>query len=317
MTTPLTSRDRYRGCLLGLACGDALGTTIEFQPPGSFEPITEIVGGGPFGLAAGQWTDDTAQALCLAESLVACHGFDAKDQMDRYCRWWKTGYLSCTGDCFDIGVTTARALARYAATGDPYAGTPDGGGNGCLMRLAPVPMFFAADPALAMRMAGASARTTHGAPAAVDAARAFGAILAGLLRGEPKEAVLAPDYVGPRGRVWDGGRRLHREVALVLAGSYKDREPPAIQGRGYAVRALEAALWAFDRGADFADVVRRAANLGDDADTTAAIAGQLAGACYGVRGIPARWRKAVAWRERITGLANRLCELAARGPARG
>ena len=81
------SADRAFGALLGLAVGDALGTTLEFKSPGTFTPITDMVGGGPFGLAPGQWTDDTSMALCLAESLVECHGLDARDQMERYRRW--------------------------------------------------------------------------------------------------------------------------------------------------------------------------------------------------------------------------------------
>jgi ADP-ribosyl-[dinitrogen reductase] hydrolase len=114
---------RYRGALLGLAVGDALGTTLEFKPPGTFKPIRDMVGGGPFNLQPGQWTDDTSMALCLAESLVKARGFDPKDQMDRYCRWWREGYLSCTGRCFDIGVTVSGALAEYCKTGNPFSGS--------------------------------------------------------------------------------------------------------------------------------------------------------------------------------------------------
>jgi len=98
-------RARYRGSLLGLATGDALGTTLEFSPPGSFTPIADMVGGGPFSLRPGEWTDDTSMALCLAESLVQCRGFDPRDQLERYLRWYRTGYLSSNGRCFDIGAT--------------------------------------------------------------------------------------------------------------------------------------------------------------------------------------------------------------------
>ena len=89
-----TVQMRYQGCLTGLAVGDALGTTVEFKAPGTFSPLTNIVGGGPFGLDKGQWTYDTSMALCLAESLVTCGTFNARDQMERYTRWWKEGYLS-------------------------------------------------------------------------------------------------------------------------------------------------------------------------------------------------------------------------------
>ena len=93
----LTLLDRYRGSLLGLACGDAVGTTVEFMPRGTFPPVTDMVGGGPFSLKPGQWTDDTSMALCLAESLLRKGGFDAADQMGRYLNWWKWGYLSTSG----------------------------------------------------------------------------------------------------------------------------------------------------------------------------------------------------------------------------
>ena len=99
----MEQRDRHRGCLLGLAVGDAVGTTVEFLPRGAFEPLTDMVGGGPFKLLPGQWTDDTSMALCLATSLVECGEFDAADQVSRYCRWLEEGYLSSTGRCFDIG----------------------------------------------------------------------------------------------------------------------------------------------------------------------------------------------------------------------
>ena len=160
----VSTRDRFRGCLVGLAAGDALGTTLEFSPPGSFGPIDDMVGGGPFGLRAGQWTDDTSMALCLATSLLESGGFDPVDQMGRYLRWFREGYLSSTGECFDIGGTTREALVRFERTGEPYSGPTDSmsAGNGSLMRLAPVPMFFAGDAREAIDRSAASSRTTHG-----------------------------------------------------------------------------------------------------------------------------------------------------------
>ena len=143
--------------------------------PGSFEPIEDIVGGGPFGLRPGQWTDDTSLALCLAESPIDRRGFDPLDQMRRYLRWHDEGYLSSTGKCFDIGNTTFDALTTFRRTRDPFAGSEDprAAGNGSLMRLAPVPMFFAASPREAITRAAESSRTTHGAREAVDACRDF------------------------------------------------------------------------------------------------------------------------------------------------
>lgn len=140
--------DRYRGALLGLAAGDALGTTLEFKRSGSFVPIDDMAGGGPFGLPPGHWTDDTSMALCLAESLVERRGFDPVDQLERYLRWYRQGHLSSTGRCFDIGNTTREALHRFESTRQPYCGStsPSSAGNGSIMRLAPVPLAFSQVP---------------------------------------------------------------------------------------------------------------------------------------------------------------------------
>ena len=243
----ITTLDRFRGCLLGLAAGDALGTTLEFKPPGTFEPIDDLVGGGPFGLEPGQWTDDTSMALCLATSLAECGRFDPVDQMQRYVRWWREGYLSSTGQCFDIGITTSTALSRFMQHGDPCSGPtdPNSAGNGSLMRLAPVPMRYASDAAEAIARAADSSRTTHQATEAVDACRFYAGLLVGALRGVDKQTLLSPGYC-PVDRLWERDP-LADKVALVASGSFKDREPPHIKGTGYVVDALEAALWAFVR----------------------------------------------------------------------
>lgn len=152
----MLQKDRFNGCFIGLAAGDALGTTVEFSSPGTFEPVTDIVGGGVFGLEAGQWTDDTSMALCLAESLVRKADFDPADQMRRYINWYKVGYMSSTGDCFDIGGATRSALERFEITGEAYSGSTDPmtAGNGSIMRLAPVAMAYANRPNEAVRYAG-------------------------------------------------------------------------------------------------------------------------------------------------------------------
>ncbi|HAS50690.1 MAG TPA: ADP-ribosylglycohydrolase [Gammaproteobacteria bacterium] len=305
-----TLQSRYEGCLLGLAAGDALGTTVEFKAPGSFMPLTDIVGGGPFGLQKGQWTDDTSMALCLAESLITCRGFDARDQMERYVRWWKTGHLSSTGRCFDIGNTVYQALQRYQRTGEPFSGStdPHAAGNGSLMRLAPAPLFFAADPEQAIHWSAESSRTTHGTVTCVDACRYFGGLLVGALKGVAKEALLAPRYA-PVAGVWDS-IPLCPEIEEIAGGSFKRKEPPIIVGSGYVVEALEAALWAFDRSASFEEGCLLAVNLGYDADTTGAIFGQLAGAYYGVDGIPQAWRDCLTQADLIQRYARQLLTLA-------
>jgi len=303
-------RHRFRGALLGLAVADAVGTTLEFRVPGTFEPISDMVGGGPFGLKPGQWTDDTSMALCLAASLVEKQGFDPVDQMERYVRWYRQGYMSSTGACFDIGNTVRGALGCFEQTGQPFAGSTDpySAGNGSIMRLAPVPMLYATDPQTAIEQSAASSRTTHGAPAAVDGCRYLGALLVGALTGVEKSALLAERYSSVTG-YW-AANPLQPDIDEVAAGSFKQRRPPEIKGTGYVVKSLEAALWAFDHSDNFKDGCLLAANLGDDADTTAAVYGQLAGACYGAKAMPADWLAKLAQRELIETLADQLFELA-------
>jgi ADP-ribosyl-[dinitrogen reductase] hydrolase len=312
------THERFQGALLGLAAGDALGTTLEFKPPGSFEPITDMAGGGPFGLKPGEWTDDTSMALCLAASLTERNGFDPRDQMERYCGWRHEGYMSSTGQCFDIGNATAGALRRFESTGEPFSGStsPQTAGNGSLMRLAPVPLFFARDPVLAIQRSGDSSRTTHGTATCVDACRYFGALLVGAVSGVPKDMLLSAHY-SPVPDSWDR-HPLHSEIAAIAEGSFKRRNPPDIRGTGYVVQSLEAALWAFWNSDDFRDGCLKAVNLGDDADTTGAVYGQIAGAYYGESGIPKEWLQKLALRSTIESLADRLRQLAfTEGPLSG
>ncbi|MDP0489444.1 MAG: ADP-ribosylglycohydrolase family protein [Verrucomicrobiota bacterium JB023] len=295
-------QDKALGCLLGLAIGDALGTTLEFRPPGSFPPIDDLVGGGPFNLRPGQWTDDTSMALCLAESLIES-GFDARDQMTRYLQWRDEGHLSSNGTCFDIGMTVSSALRTFEQSGEPYSGSTDpySAGNGSIMRLAPLPIYYA-EASKAIHLSGESSRTTHQAPAAIDACRYLGSLLWGLVHGgASREQVLAPDY-HPQQKTW----QLQAEIARIAAGSFKEKEPPAINGSGYVVESLEAALWAFNKAEDFRHGALLAVNLGDDADTTGAIYGQLAGAYFGLAGIPGDWLEKLAHRPLITDFALKL-----------
>jgi ADP-ribosylglycohydrolase len=306
----MTTLDRYRGCLLGMAAGDALGTTLEFTRPGQFEPLTDMVGGGPFDLKAGEWTDDTSMALCLAESLVTKKAFDPVHQLETYVRWYRKGHLSVKGRCFDIGTTTAGALQRFERSRESYPGSTaeDSAGNGSLMRLAPAPLAFAAQPDQAIHLAGESSRTTHGAIECVDACRYFAGLLLAAVNGFTKTQILNNDYE-PAVNCFLV-RPLSAKVAAIAAGSFKRKEPPAIQGSGYVIDTLEAVLWAFHRTDTFRDGALKVVNLGRDADTTGAVYGQLAGAYYGVEGIPAAWRDKLAMRELIEQRAGELHEMA-------
>lgn len=294
--------NRYRGALLGLAVGDAVGTTVEFRARGTFTPLTDMIGGGPFGLLPGQWTDDTSMALCLASSLVELGAFDLRDQIERYVRWWRQGYLSSTGRCFDIGNATASALGRYLATNDPISGSTDpySAGNGSIMRLVPVPLFFYPDVEAAIYHAALSSRTTHAAATTIDACKLLAQMLCRALAGDAKEEIL----FGAAGDLPHAD--LASEIAAIAEGDYRGKTRDQISGSGYVVASLEAALWCFLTTDSYRDAVLAAANLGDDADTTAAVCGQLAGAYYGVEGIPDEWRQKLALRGEIEALAGGL-----------
>lgn len=175
-----------------------------------------------------------------------------------------------------------------------------------MMRLAPVPMFYAGNPREAIEKSGESSKTTHGAAAAVDACRYFGALIAGVLNGEDKETILADHYC-PVASYWQENP-LILEIAEIAAGSFKYKHPPEIRGSGYVVQSLEAALWAFFHSSSFEEGCLMAVNLGDDADTTGAIYGQIAGAYYGEAGIPKTWLQVVSLSDIIRLMAQKISD---------
>jgi ADP-ribosyl-[dinitrogen reductase] hydrolase len=304
------STDRRRGAFLGLAVGDALGAAVEFKAPGTFPEVTGYRSGGPHRLKPGEWTDDTSMALALGHSIVEV-GWDLNDQARRYVSWWQDGAYSVTGHCFDIGGTTAAALGRFRRTGDANTSgdpSPHASGNGSIMRLAPVPIAFAElfpdRLELLVQRLVESSRTTHASPQCLSACAYLGVVLCGLMHGLAREEVLDAD--------WEPARRLrelfplHAEILDVAEGGFRSKRPPEIKGSGYVVHSLEAALWAFHDAVDFRQAVLRAVNLGDDADTTGAVCGQLAGAWFGESGIPAEWRLALAGQDQIEPVLTRL-----------
>lgn len=293
-------RTKVTGCLVGLACGDAVGTTLEFLPRGSFTPIEDMVGGGPFNLEKGQWTDDTSMALCLGNSLGYVQGFDPIDQMNRYCNWYRYGYMSSTSDCFDIGITVSKALKDYLATGDPFSGSSDefSSGNGALMRLAPIPMYYRNHNDDALHFAGESTRTTHGSALCIDSSKLFCDLLIRAMYYDTKDEVLATAYT-PYNEAVSNIAKKH-----FLRFSYEE-----LTGSGFVIESLESALWCFYHGNSFRECVLLAANIGNDADTTAAICGQIAGAFYGIDNIPKDWIETLTDSEEIVKLANELYEL--------
>ena len=301
-------QDRFRGAILGVACGDAVGTTLELKHARSRQPMADMIGGEPLNLESGQWCDDTAMMLCLGNSLVMCEGFNAIDQMKRYKDWFENN-SSSNGKSFDVGNTIYNALQKFSRTGDAYCGSSDShtAGNGSLMRLAPIPLAYHNDPVAAMESAKLSSQTTHGARAAIDACRYMTALIVGALQGVPKIELLSDNFSLAE-RAWQNAPPCS-EIKLIYKGSYKENNETIIIGSGNAAKSLEAALWAFHSTTTFEDGCLKAANTGHDANTTAAIYGQLAGAFYGINGIPERWRQRLAIGHELESLADALLML--------
>lgn len=292
---------RYEGSLLGLAIGDALGAPVEFCAPGRFAPVTGFGAGGKFRTAPGEWTDDTAMALCLGESLLRCQGFDLVDQANTYVRWLAEGHNSTRPHAFGIGKTVLAGLSRFHRTGDARSGATDrkAQGNGSLMRLAPVPLALRANATQAVMLAGESSLATHGSDACIDGCKALCACILMALQGAEVSEIVSLKAVtaltGP----------LCPEITAVFA----DVWTVAPVAEGHAPRSLHAALWALAHHPDFRRGVLAAVNLGDDADTVGAIYGQVAGAHYGLEGIPVEWVDGVFRTAEIRAMAGQLFEL--------
>ncbi|CAF1175449.1 unnamed protein product [Adineta steineri] len=327
--------DRIHGSMIGMALGDALGAHVEFRPHEFLveNPVETLEGGGTWGLKKGQFTDDTSMALCLASSLIVRQDYDPYDQLVRYKWWFREGYMSSTGKCFDIGAATKHSLLEFERrqanvakkyrissealdlTSDPAhlidfdvkCSTDGVAGNGALMRLAPVPLFFYQHPVYAVEYSGHSGEITHGDQKAYDACRYYGALIVAAVRGETKEDLLDDNFYDKHIK-WFDSKPLHPDVERIARGSYKKAKgyDGGIRGKGYIVSALEAALWAFwsdDPEESFKEEVLAAINLGDDTDTTAAIYGQLAGACYGYKKLP-KWKEEIYAKEFIKCLSQ-------------
>lgn len=310
-----TLRDKFRGCLIGLAVGDAIGATNEFKSRDFCRrnPVVDMVGGGCWRLKPGQWTDDTSMAFAMGAAIVEKGAFDAVAIMKNFVDW-RQGIAFGPSDgrgCFDIGGTTAAALGRFARDGNPFAGRADAhtAANGCLMRLAPVPLYTFGRGATAREFcAGGSARLTHAEPRCIDATVFLAEFIHAILSGPTSVGGFAAQYKG-------AGRCETPQLKDMLARQcWRDVTGNSVRGSGYVIDCLEASLWAFYQTESFAECVLAAANLGDDADTTGAVAGQLAGAWYGYERIPASWREKLDRRDELLAVADELFALATGTP---
>ena len=302
---------RARGALVGLAVGDALGTTNEFKVVGTFTPSTGMVGGGAFQLEPGQWTDDTSMALCLADSLLAQGRYDSFDVMERYDRWRKDGYRSSTGTCFDIGNQVMRSLWDFEVNQrvPRTAQRTTSAGNGAIMRLAPVVIagFEHREIREIVATAGLSARETHYSVEAEAATEVFAALLVGALLGWAPEHIINVGWAST-------GPAFDEMAARVISTDPAERAAWEKDTSGYIVHGLRLAVHGLLDFGSFDEAVLAIANMGGDADTNAAIYGQLGGAHFGVEAIPASWRSTLYQGEEIDALARALVDLRLEAP---
>lgn len=293
-----TARDRALGALVGLAIGDALGAPVEFCRRDTFEPVTDMRAGGYFKLPVGAWTDDTAMALCLAESLLEHPQLDLKDLLDRFCLWASKGANTSTGVCVGIGQNTLRVLGNYHRKGELFA--PEtrqkSDGNGAIMRLAPVAVRHWRTPIEAIQTAAQQSRATHYSELSAVACEALASALCSLISGDPWEQASKPEPA-------DHWPESIKAIALEI---WDERDRDNIHSTGFVVHTLEAAMWAVDTTSSFAAALLKAVNLGDDADSVGAVAGQLAGARYGLTGIPRNWLDVLIHRERIEAIGHQM-----------
>ncbi|MEG3219930.1 ADP-ribosylglycohydrolase family protein [Vibrio gigantis] len=303
--------NRAQGALVGLALGDALGTTLEFIPKHAVNPISDICGGGPFNLEAGQWTDDTSMALCLADSLLECSKHNAKDQVERYLEWRSNGYNAVNGHCFDIGFTISSALNTYLRTGDPESGGTESNstGNGSIMRLAPIAIFYAQSKGYTehdvQHYSAQSSLITHREPRCVEACKILGHLLSQAMLGFQTKTSLIENLIEAfiQTKPSEATQTLLNAISIAVdPNTSRDH----IFGRGYVVDSLQAAIWCFLQSDSFEQGALLAANIGDDADTTCAVYGQIAGAYYGYDSLPKKWLSKLAWQKKIRDKATEL-----------
>lgn len=282
-------KDRARGVLLGMACGDALGAQVEFKARGTFPHQTNFTGAGPHRLKPGQWTDDTAMALLLGEHLLSGDTEVRRPALlaQRWIAWYRRGVGSCTGHCFDIGSQTADALQGWEDKGvPPLLRGNKRRGNGALMRVAPVALAHSTLSPV-QGTAYRQALVTHG----------------------QESAELCSTFAG---LVWRAMRSDANHFLCKLADANPAilrRAEDEVRSTGYDVDTYEAAIWCVLSSRSAEEAIVRAANLGDDADTVAAVTGALAGAVWGDT-LPERWLDKLAWHGEIVFMAGKLYELA-------
>ena len=285
------------GSLVGLAVGDAVGTTVEFRERDTFAPVTDMIGQGPFNLPAGYYTDDTSMALCLAHSLVEYPDLNKVDLLQRFSRWFRKGEHSPTGRCFDIGTTTRVAIVNFEKDGSITNNNKIwDAGNGSIMRLAPVVLKHNNDVEKAVTVAKLQSETTHASEECLYACEMLVRMLYRASEATSKADVLT----NLKTEHEDYNKFVDRILSIIV----EPRE--GVSSSGYVVDTLEAAVWSFHNTDNFEDAILLAVNLGGDADTVGAVTGQIAGTHYGLDNIPLKWLDTLYKTDELIELGNKL-----------
>ncbi|UOQ71195.1 ADP-ribosylglycohydrolase family protein [Hymenobacter cellulosilyticus] len=305
-----------RGALLGLAVGDALGVPVEFEGRSRrrLDPVVSMRAYGTHNQPVGTWSDDASLTFCLAASLthVGAYAIDVQDLSRRFINWLDMGYWTPHGQVFDVGIATREAIFRLreGIAPEKAGGTREfDNGNGALMRILPLvfhPLWQQADAAERQRLTHRVCSLTHGHYRSTLGCYLYLEMAWGLLQGlSPAQAHQRLLREVPLGLLPKLAKEVDR-YARVLDEQLALIPEADIQSSGYVVHTLEAGLWCLLRGKSYADTVLTAVNLGDDADTTGAVAGGLAGLYFGADQIPAEWRQGLVQRAEIEALADRL-----------
>ena len=305
-----TRSEQLRGGVIGLLVGDALGVPYEFHGPGDIPPRDQIEMEPPrgfrrahAGVPVGTWSDDGAQALCLLACLLDCDRFDPDDFGRRLVRWYKDGYLAVDGEVFDVGITSRHAISAIARGVPALEAGPCGerdNGNGSLMRVLPLVVWHRGSDEELVRDAMLQSRVTHGHLRSQICCSLYCLWARGVWSCD------ADPWNGPVIRLREFWRD-NRAALEELEASIRSEASVSISGSGYVVDCLHSACWATEQG-DYEQVVKAAISLGNDTDTTACVAGGIAGLRDGLSAIPPRWREALRGRDLVEPLLDRLCE---------
>ena len=277
-------KDKKIGTLVGLAVGDAMGAPYEFQYRSHYKATLEYNTGGSHNIRIGEWTDDTSMALCLAQSIIDTKDFNPIDQMNNYLKWYREGYMCTRKRCFDIGTATRNSIYAFEQSDKniPYTltGSEETNGNGTIMRLAPIVMKYSRDKDL-LEYAKKSSLTTHRGIDAYNSAMTMASIIDNCYKYSDKMQIIstAKDLTG------------HDIIKTIIEDiGEKHYDPnykiPTTIPTGYCIDTLECALKGFMLHDTFIDGLMYCISLGDDTDTVGAVYGQIAGAYYGLSGIP-------------------------------